>query len=357
MSNIRTSVRKKQMIKPGQIWKDADGKPIESHLGGVLFDEGVYYWYGMNWDGPTLPPDTIPNQSFSWFLNRGITIYSSKDLYRWKHAKTVLAEVGYDPANLLQPLNGLVRPKIIRNDATGKYVLMAALTCPDFNTFNDVIVAEGSSPVGPFELKGKLGWQGTPNQAGLWTRLWQQAAADPPARIRGFDMGLFKDDDGKAYLITMHGDACMYELSEDYLSVKSVSRMEGAEGEAPAMFKADGTYYLLTSRMSGWAPNQNTYFTSKSIRGPWQQKGPFARGQKEQTTFDAQVTFVLPVAGRPNAFIFMADLFNSVSATTIPDLHKATHVWLPITLDSHNQSMTVTWKDEWALSVFDAKDI
>ena len=42
-------------IKPGQTWNDTKGKPIESHMGGVLFDQGVYYWYGTNFDGPTIP--------------------------------------------------------------------------------------------------------------------------------------------------------------------------------------------------------------------------------------------------------------------------------------------------------------
>ncbi len=342
------------MITPGKIWKDSDGKPIESHLGGVLFEDGVYYWYGMNWAGLTIPPNSIPGQIFSWYLNLGVTIYSSKDLYRWKHESTVLTEVSYDPAHLLQPLNGLVRPKIIKNGMTGKYILMAALTSPDFEAFNDIVVAEGDSPVGPFRLKGKLDWRGAPNRTGLWNRVWKWAAADAPTRIRGFDMGLFKDDDGKAYLMVGHEDVWIYELSDDYLSVTRVERMEGAEGEAPAMFKADGTYYLLSSRLTGWAPNRNTYFTAKSIRGPWRPGGPFAMGPKEETTFDSQVTFVLPVADRTNAFIFMADLFNSVSGAEIPDLRKALHVWLPIELDRSNQSISVNWKDKWDLSVFDA---
>ena len=342
------------MFRPGQTWDDTDGKPIESHLGGVLFDEGVYYWYGMNWDGPTIRPGTLPQQAYTWFPNRGITIYSSRVLYNWKHEATVLDEVSFEPEALLQPLNILVRPKVIKNDATGNYVLMAALICPDFNTFNDVVVAVGDSPTGPFEVRGILGWEGPPNRTGLWTRVWEAAATDAPARIRGFDLGLFKDDDGKAYLMIAHEDVWLYELSEDYLSVVNVAPMEGAEGEAPAIFKADGTYYFVSSRLTGWAANQNTYFTASSIRGPWSPRGPFARGQREDTTFDTQVTFILPVEGRPNAFIFMADLFHAVSVFEIPDIRRAAHVWLPIELAPWDQSIQVTWWDQWDLSVFPA---
>ncbi|GDY13756.1 glycosyl hydrolase family 43 [Planctomycetota bacterium] len=340
------------MFKPGKIWNDQDGKPIESHLGGVLFDNGVYYWYGMNFDGPTIPPKTIPKQAYAWFLNRGITIYSSRDLLTWKYERTVLTEVSHKPGELLQPLNGLVRPKIIKNDKTGKFVLLATLTSPDFETFNDVIVAVSDSPIGPFELKGKLGWQGEPNQTGLWIRDWKDAVNDAPTRIRGFDLGLFKDDDGKAYLLIGHHAVLMYELSDDYLSVVRVERLEGAQGESPAVFKVDGTYYQVTSRLSGWAPNQNLYFTAASIWGPWQPRGAFAQGPKAQTTFDSQVTFVLPVANKPRAFIFIADVFHATSGTDVADLRKAVHVWLPIELDPSDQSMRVVWRDQWDVSVF-----
>jgi hypothetical protein len=53
------------MFRTGQVWNDVSGKPIEAHLGGAFADNGVYYWCGMNWDGPTIPPYAIPNQSFS----------------------------------------------------------------------------------------------------------------------------------------------------------------------------------------------------------------------------------------------------------------------------------------------------
>jgi beta-xylosidase len=343
------------MIKPGQTWNDANGEPIQSHCGGVLYDEGVYYWYGHNWDGPTIPPNTLPQQAYSWFFNRGITIYKSRDLLHWEYARTVLTEVSFDPGNPLQPLNAVIRPKIIKNEKTGKYVLMASLIAPDFNFFNDVIVASSDAPTGPYQLQGKLGWKEKPNRSGIWNRTWPPAVNDAPTRIRGFDMSLFKDDGGKGYLIISRIDAFIYELSDDYLSVVRVEKMEGVEGEAPAMFKADGTYFIATSRLTGWAHNQNTYCTASSIWGPWTPRGSFAQGPREETTFDSQVTFVLPVADKTNAFIFMGDDFHSSSEFEIPDMRKATHVWLPIELDLADRSMRVPWKVEWDLSVFDGR--
>ena len=148
------------MIKPGQTWNDTKGKPIESHMGGVLFNQGVYYWYGTNFDGPTIPRNTVPGLNYTWLFNRGITIYQSKDLIHWEYASTVLADVSFDPASLLQPLNILCRPKIIRNDVTHQYILMAGLEAPNFDSFNDVVVAVSDSPTGPFKLLS----------GSLWTR-------------------------------------------------------------------------------------------------------------------------------------------------------------------------------------------
>src|ERR1700682_2316421 len=38
-------------------WRDTDGNPINAHGGGVLFHQGVYYWYGESKSGRTYLPD------------------------------------------------------------------------------------------------------------------------------------------------------------------------------------------------------------------------------------------------------------------------------------------------------------
>jgi hypothetical protein len=348
---------------PGRVWMDEAGKPIQSHSGGLLFENGVYYWYGMDYRGPRLAPNTLPGQSFAWFLNLGVTVYSSRDLLHWKPESNQLDGVTYGPGGLLQAANLPVRPKVVKNDATGKYILMAGLISPDFETLNDVVYAEADRPEGPFRFMGKLGWCGKPNATGLWTGPWAEgtgfgnsswaaAANDAPERIRAFDTTLYKDEDGKAYLITAHSRVLAYELSADYTCATHVEIMQGAEGEAPALFRDRGVYYLLASRLSGWYPNPNTYFTSSSIHGPWKPQGTFARGPGEQTTFDGQTTFVLPVEGKPHAFIFMADRFGATTSADIPDFKVSTHIWLPIDIDAAKDALTVNWRDAWDLSVF-----
>ena len=35
-------------IRPGQPWLDTEGKRIQAHGGSILFEDGVYHWYGEN---------------------------------------------------------------------------------------------------------------------------------------------------------------------------------------------------------------------------------------------------------------------------------------------------------------------
>lgn len=342
-SNIVCSQQglKNEYIESGKEWYDIEGNPISAHMGCVLYENGIYYWYGMKWTGPTISIPTLPNQCCQWFVNEGISVYSSKDLHDWKFENTVLTP-SYSPFSLLQPLNILVRPKVIKNEVTGKYILMAALLSPDLNSYNDVIYAVSDTPTGPFEFKGKLLWSGTPNRLGMWNKTWPGAERDSPERIRGWDMTLFVDTDKKAYLIVSRFTPVIYELSDDYQSVVKCEIMQGAEnGEAPAMFKFQNNYYLLQSELTGWSPNRNFYCVASSIGGPWENKGPFAKGPKENTTFDSQVNFVFQL--NRDKFIFMADRFN------LKSFNQSRDIWLPIEINSKNNTMAVIWQKRWNL--------
>lgn len=35
-------------FRPGQVWLDTEGKPIQAHGGSVIYVDGIYYWYGEN---------------------------------------------------------------------------------------------------------------------------------------------------------------------------------------------------------------------------------------------------------------------------------------------------------------------
>jgi beta-xylosidase len=320
----------------------------------------------MDYSGPTIKTNTLPHQTCAWFLNLGVTVYSSTDLVHWTHEASQLSGFDYQAGSIQQPTNLLFRPKVIKNDRTGKYILMAGITSPDFEAFNDVVYAVADGPQGPFSFQGKLPWCGKPGTTDLWMGPWAPGTGDDtfswngkygpvgysssPQRIRAFDTTLFKDDDGSAYLLAAHSRILLYKLSSDYTCAEGVEVMQGAEGEAPAVFKDRNTYYLLSSRLACWLPNQNTYFSAPSIHGPWAPRGAFASGPGEKTTFDSQTTFVLPVQGKQRGYIFMADRFGATSMSDVPDLGNATHIWLPIEIDRGAHTLSVPWRASWDAS-------
>jgi hypothetical protein len=142
-------------------------------------------------------------------------------------------------------------------------------------------------------------------------------------------MTVFQDDDGKAYLIhSSDGNktTIISELRDDYLtpSGRFVRVFVGRFMEAPALFKRAGKYYFMASGCTGWHANEARSAVADSIWGPWTELGNPARGDGSDITFNAQSTFVLPVAGGKDGYLFMADRWRIV------DLGRSGYLWLPI---------------------------
>jgi len=71
------------------------------------------------------------------------------------------------------------------------------------------------------------------------------------------------------------------------------------------------------------------------------------RGTEEEnkTTFRSQSTYVLPVNGKKDAFIFMGDRWKPES------LMYSGYIWLPIQFE--NGVPFLKWYDSWNLDFFD----
>ena len=68
-------------IRPGALWHDTAGHVINAHGGGVLFDRGVYWWYGEH-------------KVYGRAGNKahvGVHVYSSADLVNWDDRGIALA--------------------------------------------------------------------------------------------------------------------------------------------------------------------------------------------------------------------------------------------------------------------------
>ena len=162
------------------------------------------------------------------------------------------------------------------------------------------------------------------------------------------DMTLYQDEDGQAYQIYSsrdNYDLRICRLSDDFLSATTNDLLIASDHrEAPALFKYLGKYYLITSACTGWTPNPANYYTADHILGPWTAHPNPCRGPNAETTFDGQSAFVLPVSGRPGAFIFMADLWKP------RNLPGSTYVWLPIQIKADD--LIIEWRDAWNLNSF-----
>jgi beta-galactosidase len=163
------------------------------------------------------------------------------------------------------------------------------------------------------------------------------------------DMTLFKDDNGKAYhIFSSENNATMHIslLTDDYLKPTGTENriFIDKSREAPAMFKHEGKYYLITSGCTGWSPNPAMLASADSILGEWKEMYNPCKGPDSDSTFFAQSTYVLPVEGRPDHFIFMADRWNKTN------LEGSRYVWLPLVFK--NDSAVIEWKDSWSLKEF-----
>lgn len=311
---------------PGEVWKDTDGNPINAHGGGLLYHDGTYYWYGEYKKGKTILPDWATWECYRTDVT-GVGCYSSKDLLNWKFEGIVLPAVKDDPNHDLHPSKVLERPKVVYNKKTGKFVMWAHVESADYSKAC-AGVAVSDSPVGPFVYQGSF----RPNNA------------------MSRDQTVFVDDDGRAYqFYSSENNETMYIslLTDDYLKPSgSFTRNFVKESrEAPAVFKYNGKYYMLSSGCTGWDPNIAEIAVADSIMGTWKTIGNPCTGPDADKTFYAQSTYVQPVVGKKNAYITMFDRWKK------KDLEDSRYVWLPVLVK--DGKITIPWHEKWNLSIFD----
>jgi hypothetical protein len=235
--------------------------------------------------------------------------------------KTLVKQASGD----LGPDRVVERPKILYDSATNQYVQTMHV---DNLTYKDeaIGVATSSTVCGDYTYRGRLKLNGS--------------------TLKYWDSGSFQDSDGTGYVITHNGN--IFKLAPDYLSAVSQPLSAMCSGcESPALVKVGGTYFFLFSHRTGWATNDNFYFTATSPGGPWTSRGNLAPSGAH--TWDSQTTYVLPVQGSSTTtYMFMGDRWNA------SNLGASTYVWQPLVVSGTSLSMP-TFRASWSIDTSTGK--
>ena len=313
----------KTAFEPGKIWNDTEGNPINAHGGGILYYNGTYYWYGEIKKGKSW---FVPGSNWeNYRVNAGgVSCYSSKDLVNWKYEGAALSPNTTDSTSDLHISKVIERPKVLFNKNTGKFVMWLHIDAADYKYARSG-VAVSDNPAGPFKY----------------------IRSERPNGNMARDMTIFQDDDGKAWHFysseenaTMH--ICL--LSDDYTAHTTTEKriLIGKSREAPAVFKNGNRYYLITSGCTGWSPNPAAYAVADSIMGQWTAGTNPCVGAGSDKTWASQSTYVIPVQGHENSYIFIADRWNKL------DLEQSRYVWLPLHMNSKGIP-EIEWKEKWSV--------
>lgn len=303
------------MNKNGTMWLDTDGNPIQAHGGMIEKFDGIYYWYGENKAGETvLKENGLHRVDFI-----GFSCYSSADCISWKNEGLVL-KASDQPGSPLHKSRVGERPKVLYNEKSRKYVMWFHLDSHDYMTAHTG-VAVADRPTGPFQFVREM----------------------CPNRFDSRDMTLFKDTDGKAYLIyssDWNKTLRIAQLTDDYLDVNGVysHAFPEQEREAPAIFIKDGLYYMITSGCTGWEPNNALFGISHNIFSGWKLIGDPCTGENALQTYFGQSTYVFEKDGR---HYLMLDHWNP------SNLKESGYSILPVRAD--NGHLTVSFQEYTSL--------
>lgn len=175
---------------------------------------------------------------------------------------------------------------------------------------------------------------------------YTQDGKDPDPLLQGENMGfgsrdytLYQDPvTGKAYLVTAqdHIYLRVWQLSDDYTDVVPSTQYPmfvGQAREAPALIREGGYTYMITSKQSGWYPNQAMYTRTTDISDPskWEDQKPVG----DNTTFHSQPTQIIDVGKNgKHEYVYLGDRWYPHA------LVQSNYVWLPLEIENGQMSLS-----------------
>ena len=170
------------------------------------------------------------------------------------------------------------------------------------------------------------------------------------------DMTVWKEENETAYAIySSEGNRFLYvSRLDDTYTTWAVPNDQAQDGvdfkgrildtewrEAPAIFKHNGYYYLMTSGTSGWSPNAAIYHRATDLYGPWENLGNPCDGDGYDTTFESQAAFFVQFDSSKGQIIYFGDRWISW------DLYSSKYIWLPVEINEDDNRITLHWSWEW----------
>ncbi|MER6081232.1 RICIN domain-containing protein [Streptomyces sp. NPDC001833] len=294
-----------QTVTNGTQFTDTSGNVVHAHGGGVIKVGSYYYWFGE---------DRNSDNTF-----KSVDAYRSTDLKTWEFRNHVLTQSSASELGTAY----IERPKVIYNASTGKFVMW-------MHKENGVDYSQARAAVAVSDtVDGTYTYQGS---------------FQPLGQYMSRDLTTFVDTDGTAYMVSAsneNADLHIYKLTADYTGIDSLvaNPWAGASREAPALFKRNGVYFMLTSAATGWSPNQQKYATASSLAGPWTSWTNVG----DSTAYGSQTAYVLPITGTSGtSYLYMGDRWGNSFGGTVND---SRYVWLPLTFPT-DTSMSMSWYPE-----------
>ncbi|MBT3274212.1 MAG: family 43 glycosylhydrolase [Spirochaetales bacterium] len=321
MSKTSDNISQLSIIN-GTDWHDTQGKLIAAHEGDIARFNGVFYWYGSSYANNPKGMFDIADGAV-W---NGVQVYRSTDLKNWEYKGGALPR----PENGWGKLGATGRSHVMYNEKTKKYVMWYRWYLHVPASF--LMVAVADHPEGPFTSLGPRE-MGTPN---------------------GFasDMNVFKDDDGKAYVIYCdHGDHGVRggkstyairidSLTDDYLTSNKDGAYAFDKGvEAPAMVKYKGKYIAVGSGVHGWAGTDTVCSVADSPLGQYKRQEDIS----EKKTWNSQVTDLIYLE-ESDIVMALCDQWWIPEKT---DINKSRYLFLPLYLDPKTGVVKMKYLDKW----------
>ncbi|MER6349410.1 RICIN domain-containing protein [Streptomyces sp. NPDC001595] len=294
-----------QTIANGTQFKDTSGSPVHAHGGGIIKAGSYYYWFGEHRNA---------DNTF-----RYVDAYRSTDLKNWEFRNHVLTQASHPELAVAN----IERPKVMYNASTGKFVMwMHKENGSDYGEARAAVAVSDT-------VDGDYTWQGS---------------FRPLGQHMSRDITVFVDTDGTGYMVSAareNYDLHLYRLTADYTGVANLvaNPWPGGHREAPALFKRNGVYFMLTSGATGWSPNQQQYATATNLAGPWSSMANVG----DTTAYGSQTAYVLPVQGSSaTSYLYLGDRWGNSFGGTVGD---SRYVWLPLTFPTAT-SMSMSWTPE-----------